>query len=948
MSGERGLRWPLHARAHLKGALLAVLAGALALLAVHAPALVPAGRGAQSLSTSPAPPMPTPADTLPQAALGPVSATLGAAEPSYHVHVGASGPRAVNRGQGFAASFSSGGVRVQAKSLALSMRTTGAGFGSFPAAAAPVSPKVSSNRVTYDRAGVQEWYANGPFGLEQGFNVERPTTSEARGRVYTVTIALSSTTRPFLTQHGHAVALQTPSGGTLRYAGLRAVDATGRLLPSWLSLHGQTLSLHVGMAGAGYPVSIDPFLTTDGLAIELGEGKGEAPEKPEFGTGVALSSDGTTALVGAPDGESHTGAAWIFHRDGARWSQQGPKLTSPGSGEEGVCEGEEALEETEEPISCAFGRSVALSSNGETALIGAPHHGARPGVAWVLDRSSGPKIWNMEEAVALTGASEQGQQNFGFSVALSSTGNQAVVGAPEEHGGRGAAYVYERTEVGSPWNNGVELSGSGEGPGGHLGFSVALSSDGQQLVAGAPLDTLKKGSAFVFEHVGNSWTQNGGPLSGAGESGEGRFGESVAIAGNGSTVIVGAPSENGKIGSVWTFGYAAGRWSELPTGKLVGPGNAKEEFGRGVALSASGAFAAVGAPKAHAKERGEGAGSVTFYEARNFGWTERQVLEAGPLEKGNGQFGKSVSMTGGGETILVGAPHESFKAGAVWLFGKRPTVEELKSPPEGKGKAKGHLSGGNKVMIVGKNLEPENVVAVWFGTKKALEIVEHVGASETGQEKLLVVAPPAEEQGVVEVTVETNNWLSAEKTSDQYEYVVGPGEDVHGGGGGGGGGSNKKGHKNETGVPIDQLFNPLPPGGGASTKPSGNVAGSKSGSSTSCKVSLRSSKITVATHARAMISLAAHGSGRCGGHISLQASVKSGKRTIAKTIASGTYVASAGRNLVVALKLNSTGQSLLRAAHGHLKARLLVGRSYPSALKASTTNVTLSLAKKKG
>ena len=40
---------------------------------------------------------------------------------------------------------------------------------------------------------------------------------------------------------------------------------------------------------------------------------------------------------------------------------------------------------------------------------------------------------------------------------------------------------------------------------------------------------------------GNRWVQNGSPLTGTGESGEGRFGESVAMAGNGSTVLVGAP-----------------------------------------------------------------------------------------------------------------------------------------------------------------------------------------------------------------------------------------------------------------------------------------------------------------------------------------------------------------------------------------------------------------------
>ncbi len=107
---------------------------------------------------------------------------------------------------------------------------------------------------------------------------------------------------------------------------------------------------------------------------------------------------------------------------------------------------------------------------------------------------------------------------------------------------------------------------------------------------------------------------------------------------------------------------------------------------------------------------------MTLYQALKAEWSALQALEAGPLEKGNGQFGKSVSMTENAETVLVGAPHESFKAGAVWLFGKRPTVEELQLG-ESKGKAKGKLDGGNKLTIIGTNLK--EATAVWFGSNKA-------------------------------------------------------------------------------------------------------------------------------------------------------------------------------------------------------------------------------------
>ena len=322
----------------------------------------------------------------------------------------------------------------------------------------PATAHLASNRVTYDRPGVQEWYTNGPFGLEQGFTVARPGASQAGLGSYTVTMAVSGNAKATLA--GGSLVLRSRSGATVRYGGLRVVDAAKRLLPSWFSLRGNVLSLHVRSSGARFPISIDPILTSEGKAIELGEAKGEAPEKPAFGTSVALSGDGDTALIGAPDGEEQTGAAWIFRREGAKWSQQGPKLTGAKKGEEGACEGEEATEE-EEPISCAFGTSVALDEKGDSALIGAPAHGAKPGVVWVLNLSG--STWE-EEEVPLHGPVEAGQEGFGKSVALSAKGEVALIGAPLEHGGRGEAYVYERLKVGSPWGEGVPARGRRRGP----------------------------------------------------------------------------------------------------------------------------------------------------------------------------------------------------------------------------------------------------------------------------------------------------------------------------------------------------------------------------------------------------------------------------------------------------------------------------------------------------
>ncbi len=46
-----------------------------------------------------------------------------------------------------------------------------------------------------------------------------------------------------------------------------------------------------------------------------------------FGSSVALSGNGGTALIGGPLDNDGKGAAWVFVRSGSTWTQQGKKLT---------------------------------------------------------------------------------------------------------------------------------------------------------------------------------------------------------------------------------------------------------------------------------------------------------------------------------------------------------------------------------------------------------------------------------------------------------------------------------------------------------------------------------------------------------------------------------------------------------------------------------------------
>ena len=67
------------------------------------------------------------------------------------------------------------------------------------------------------------------------------------------------------------------------------------------------------------------------------------------GSSVALSSDGSTALVGGAYDDT-SGAAWVFTRSSGPWTQQGDKLVGTGMAGSGAFQG----------------ASVALSADGNT------------------------------------------------------------------------------------------------------------------------------------------------------------------------------------------------------------------------------------------------------------------------------------------------------------------------------------------------------------------------------------------------------------------------------------------------------------------------------------------------------------------------------------------------------------------------------------------------------
>jgi hypothetical protein len=393
--------------------------------------------------------------------------------------------------------------------------------------------------------------------------------------------------------------------------------------------------------------------STAGPLLRLGPKLGEGAEGGESGapTSVALSSNGDTALVGAPDAAGGVGSVAVFTRSGSNWIQQGPALA--GNGEVGQG---------------GFGWSVALSADGAVALIGgltdgAPHEGqcCATGAVWVFTRTG--STWT-QQGPKLTDGHAGGAGEFGSSVALSSRGAAALIGA-RAFGRAGAAWMFTHTRSG--WRRGVELTSRSASPHADFGTSVVLSSDGRTALVGGDQNT-GGGAAWIFTRRQHSTRiHQDAKLLGQGIGPFVSFGGAVALSSAGTTALVGAGGEDREQGAAWIFERSGSSWlrrKKLTAGGERGLGN----FGQSVALSSNGKIALIGS----FMEEGIGlsrTGAAWLFSGSGSSWTRRQDRIDAPSASGeDGLFGESLALSGSGATALVGVEVDNGGPGAAWVL----------------------------------------------------------------------------------------------------------------------------------------------------------------------------------------------------------------------------------------------------------------------------------------
>lgn len=608
---------------------------------------------------------------------GPVTESVTEALEGYGITILPDAVHAANPRHRFAVRFAPSNVNIVLGTETLSLRYLGCAKEWLTRAVEPDNdpmPVARGNRVEYLRGTVVEWYANGPFGLQQGFEVTQPPEQTNGRRPLRLGFEIGGSLVPTLDDAGRKLVFRNSQGeAMLTYAGLAAWDATGKDLAARLVLSSTILGLEIEDAEAQYPITIDPFLQQAKLtAADVQSDSGGGPS-----VGISVGISGDTVVAGAPGADDGTnnvedaGAAYVFVKPSLGWAdmtQTAKLIASDGQAGDNL------------------GVSVAIS--GDVVVVGK----SSLQKVYVFVKPSGGWTDKTEDALLLL-PSGVGHANAAFGYAVAISQDTIVVAAPFTNVGsssqQGVAYVF--TEPGGGWSGTIypsaTLKSSDAQSFQEFGLSVSISGD--TIVSGARSANVgsnaAQGAAYVFVKPLTGWSgtlmQNAKLLASDGASGD-KFGKSVSISND--TVVVGASDakigSNFNQGSAYVFVKPSSGWTGTitETAKLLASDGTTGD-GFGWSASVSGSVAAIGAPF----KNDQGAAYV-FVESGGV-WTEAAKLVASDAST-YANFAFSVGING--HTVVAGAQGaqvDGDTVGAAYVYGDSsngnasPTVTP--SPP---------------------------------------------------------------------------------------------------------------------------------------------------------------------------------------------------------------------------------------------------------------------------
>ncbi|MBK8171863.1 MAG: integrin [Sandaracinaceae bacterium] len=396
---------------------------------------------------------------------------------------------------------------------------------------------------------------------------------------------------------------------------------------------------HTCACAAGYELAGSACVPEAGLIQQEYLKASNTGADDGFGVAAAVSADGNTIAVSAvgessnargvggdetDDSSDSSGAVYVFARDGVTWRQQAYIKTSNSEAGDGFG---------------AIG-AVALSGDGSTLVVGAisedsaasgvggdqtSNSATSAGAVYVFTRTA--DSWSQQAYIKAS--NPDSQDLFGRRVAVSADGDTVAVGTEYESSnatgvggiqsdntslGAGAVYVFAR--VGTAWSQEAYVKASNTDANDGFGTSVSLSGDGNLLAVGAPGEDgagtglggtdsddsfTGAGAAYLFERVAHSWTQTA-YVKASNTSSVDAFGSSIAIASDGHTLVVGAQTEDGASqgingnqsvrgafysGAAYIFAQSGSTWVQQA---YVKASNAEgmDLFGKAVSISADG------------------------------------------------------------------------------------------------------------------------------------------------------------------------------------------------------------------------------------------------------------------------------------------------------------------------------------------------------------------------
>ncbi len=271
------------------------------------------------------------------------------------------------------------------------------------------------------------------------------------------------------------------------------------------------------------------------------------------------------------------------------------------------------------------------------------------------------------------------RDKFGHAIALSADGQTLAIGAPySDQGGQssGLVQIYRGfagnwTPIGAPIIGTLPLE--------FLGWSVALSADGQTLAigatGGATHNGQRSGSVRLYRQAAARWVAVGRAITG--ESPNECLGSAIALSADGQILAIGAALNDtrgrnrGKV-KVYRQPTATAPpdqpWPQIGL-DLLGD-DANHYFGSAIALSADGQFLAIGAPYS-SQDHGPQNGAVILYQQVNQQWQNLGRLIGRSRRE---WFGTAVALAADGQTLAVGAPGHNSQRGAIRIYQQQAGV----------------------------------------------------------------------------------------------------------------------------------------------------------------------------------------------------------------------------------------------------------------------------------